>query len=192
MPPISTTLSSLSTYPMSISISTVITILSSIIDRTIIQTSPKYGISPQLEIGCQIQKIFISNPKNKISDWQPRILSLIQNRILLFRDKSIDYHPLQMISLNSPNFSVHKVECYDHTVSLQCYDTLIYQLHLGDTQSLQSFIAHLKSALELYNKSAIVWFHTFLFFWLNIEKTDTKKIRSVSIPIQSLQISAIK
>eukprot|EP01084_Bolivina_argentea_P029768 55248_1 len=134
-------------------------LLNAIITKTILKTVTKYGVADEVfQIGCQVQHIANRKPK-KITQWQPRILSLIQNRILLFRDKSTDYHPQTMISLNERNFKCYKTASYDHTIQIHMSHNMVYQLHLGDTTALNSLITKLKSSLTVYNKRALSRFH---------------------------------
>lgn len=154
-------------------------LLISIINQNILQIATKYGVTADLEIGCQVQTIqSIPNNDNKdikqnkkdknknkhkhkknktiTSEWKPRILSLIHNRILLFRDKTIDYHPLLMISLNESSFKYYKTEFYDHTVQIWLSKNLMYQFHLGDKKAMNSLNGKIRTALSLYNQYGLV------------------------------------
>lgn len=148
-------------------------LLISIINQSILQCAPNYGINADLEIGCQVQKIERKNvnadhkqqkkKKKKdrkqsvfTSEWKPRVLSLIHNRILLFRDKTIDYHPLLMISINAATFKYYKTELYDHTVQIWLSNNLMYQIHLGDKKAMNALNGKLRSALSLYNQYGLV------------------------------------
>lgn len=139
-------------------------LLMSIISQNILQVASKYGLTADLEIGCQIQKIekkqdklkLVNNDSTITTDWKPRILSLIQNRILLFRDKTIDYHPLLMISLNAASFRYYKTELYDHTIQIWLSNDLMYQFHLGDKKAVNALNGKIRSALSLYNQYGLV------------------------------------
>mmetsp|Transcript_71690 Transcript_71690/g.64363 ORF Transcript_71690/g.64363 Transcript_71690/m.64363 type:complete len:672 (-) Transcript_71690:10-2025(-) len=151
-------------------------LLLGIINQNVLQIAPKYGLNADLEIGCQIQKIqrkhidhdadketskIVAQDKDSTitSEWKPRILSLIQNRILLFRDKTIDYHPLTMISINAASFRYYKTELYDHTVQIWLSNNLMYQFHLGDKKAMNALNGKLRSALSLYNQYGLNRFH---------------------------------
>ena len=126
-------------------------LLTSIKQQKILQIAPKFGITADLEIGCQIQEKSASK-----SQWQPRVLSLVQNRILLFRDKSQDYHPLKMISLNEPMFKYYKTDYYDHTIEIHLSHNKIYQFHLGDDNAINRLNSRIRLALSQYNKAGLV------------------------------------
>ena len=130
-----------------------------VMKQNIVPIAARLGWTADLEIGVQAHRIQRgykdSSPKR--AHWQPRILSLVQNRILLFRDKSRDFHPVEMLSLSTTSFTLYRVELYEHTVQMHCSKQLVFQFHLGDDNALHSLTESIRSALTKYNPNALVW-----------------------------------
>ena len=154
-------------------------LLSSILSKSIDQSIKKYGVAADIEIGCQIQQISSKQMHQNENEWKPRVLSLVQNRILFFCDKSTDYHPLSMISLNDEHIQIYKTQYYDHTIQLHLSNGIMHLIHLGDESSFNTFISKLKSAIGKYNKLAIV--ELLLIFLLLVRQNRLHHFLSIAI-----------
>lgn len=120
----------------------------------------RLGWTAELEIGVQAQRIQPRHSGRKQSStrspWMPRILSVVHNRILLFRDKSNDFHPTELLSLSTPSFAVYRAEMYEHTIQVHSTKDVVYQFHCCDDMAVDSLLEHIRSALTKYNPNALV------------------------------------